>query len=129
MKRQRATAVVFRHGNVLLIRDRGHKHYSLPGGGAHRRESIVAAAARELREELGMTSTGARRVEEADYSGWLNDFRVAVVDSIDGPKLSSWEVTGYLWWDMVSEVPLRNNVAAMIQAVRDTIDQNQGGDQ
>lgn len=32
-KRPRASALVVRNGKVLLVRPRGEKNYSLPGGG------------------------------------------------------------------------------------------------
>ena len=44
MMRQRATAVVVRNGAVLLVRDRGHRKFSLPGGGIHRGEAVADAA-------------------------------------------------------------------------------------
>ena len=52
--RQRGTAVVIRHGKVLLVRDKGENKFSLPGGGIEKRELAVCTAARELFEELGI---------------------------------------------------------------------------
>ena len=47
-KRQRATALVVREGRYLLVRDKGHDKYSLPGGGMEQGEAALTAACREL---------------------------------------------------------------------------------
>ena len=58
-KRNRATALVFREGRLLLVRERGAKHWSLPGGGVKKGEDPVAAAVRELDEETKLTALSA----------------------------------------------------------------------
>ena len=50
-KRIRATIVAEQGGKVLIIRERGSKQYSLPGGGIEHGEYTMEAALRELREE------------------------------------------------------------------------------
>jgi ADP-ribose pyrophosphatase YjhB (NUDIX family) len=55
--------VVDGDGRVLLVRHTyGSAHWQLPGGGVRRRESIVAALHRELREETGVVVTGPVRL-------------------------------------------------------------------
>lgn len=50
-------------GQVLLVRHTyGKPVWQLPGGGVHRRESLVAALHRELREETGVIVTGPVRL-------------------------------------------------------------------
>ena len=117
MRRRRATAVVYRDSAVLLVRDRGHKKYSLPGGGAHRGESIEDAAARELREELGMVATSSTRASVADYPGLINHYLVSLVEATGDPKVSSWEVTGFLWWDGEASIPLRTETREILQTL------------
>ena len=53
-------------GELLLIRNSyGRTHlYVLPGGGIGRRETPEAAAAREVKEEVGLDVTGLVRVSE-----------------------------------------------------------------
>lgn len=59
-------------GTVLLVKLRYAGGWRLPGGGRKRGEEAEAAALRELREEVGMTSHGAvrlaRELEEAVHS-------------------------------------------------------------
>lgn len=54
--RQRATVVVIRNGNVLLVRGQTGK-FSIPGRGVEPGEQPAEAAVRELREETGLTAT------------------------------------------------------------------------
>jgi 8-oxo-dGTP pyrophosphatase MutT (NUDIX family) len=45
-------------GEVLLIKDWfGSGQWSVPGGGLHRGEAAIDGAVRELREEVGITTT------------------------------------------------------------------------
>ena len=54
--RTRATAVIIKNGNVLLIRRTkpNHQYYILPGGGVEEGETVVQAFVREAKEELGI---------------------------------------------------------------------------
>jgi ADP-ribose pyrophosphatase YjhB (NUDIX family) len=49
--RQRGTVILIRDGKVLLVGDKGHDKFSLPGEGIHGGEPSVSAAARETYEE------------------------------------------------------------------------------
>ncbi|HYC01960.1 MAG TPA: NUDIX domain-containing protein [Azospirillaceae bacterium] len=67
-------------GRVLLLRHSYVKGWHLPGGGVDRRESVPAAAARELREETGLVAEGAPRILSlhARLRPWASD-HVALV--------------------------------------------------
>jgi ADP-ribose pyrophosphatase YjhB (NUDIX family) len=55
--------VVDGEGRVLLVRHSyGRPTWHLPGGGVKRRETLVQALARELREEVRVTITGPVRL-------------------------------------------------------------------
>jgi ADP-ribose pyrophosphatase YjhB (NUDIX family) len=69
--RKRGDAVVIRHGKVLLVKDKGVSHWSLPGGGVHKGERSYQAAARELYEETGLRSKKVK---------WLGSFKSPVTD-------------------------------------------------
>ena len=60
-KRTRATVIAEQVGRVLLIRERGQRQYSLPGGGIERGEYTMEAALRELREETRLRPSNAER--------------------------------------------------------------------
>ena len=44
----RATGIVIKGGKILLVRDKGERRYSLPGGGIHHGEPSISPVAREL---------------------------------------------------------------------------------
>ena len=56
MKKNRATAIIFRNGKLLLIHRQkpGRDFYVLPGGGVNLEESFEEACIREVKEETGL---------------------------------------------------------------------------
>jgi len=103
--RQRATALVVRDGGVLLVRDRGKHHFSLPGAGIRRGETTIGAAARELYEELGPRATIVRRHRECDFKGAVTEHRVCLVKTSGVPHLESHELDRFLWWNTEEAFP------------------------
>lgn len=103
--RRRGTAVVFRDDCVLLVRDRGKRSYSLPGGGVNRNEPSISAAIRELYEELDMLANKAERRSECDFEGSFSKHEVSLIETSDEPVLVSAELSDFIWWDRKEEVP------------------------
>jgi len=113
--RNRGTAIVFREGKVLLVKDRGKNSYSLPGGGVNHNEPSIAAAIRELYEELGMSARKAERVFECDFKGSRSQHKVSLIETDDEPRLRGRELDKYIWWDMKSGIPRYKHVDKIIK--------------
>ena len=114
--RNRGTALVFQNNHVLLVRDAGRKTYSLPGGGVNRREPALAAAVRELKEELGMSAYKAERIFKCDFDGSFSRHKVSLIETNDSPRLNSQELDEYIWWDMTKNIPRFKHVDAILEA-------------
>lgn len=112
--RQRATAIIINNGKVLLVRDRGHHQFSLPGGGINKNEPSISAAAREVYEELGMHVTAVRRLPECDFKGSLSQHHVCVVEASGSPKIKGHELDKVIWWDMKESVPVYEHVTYIL---------------
>ena len=112
--RQRATAVVIRDGKVLLVRERGARRYSLPGGGVKKREPVVCAAARELYEELSLEATQVTRMPRFDFTGSVNEHQVCLVEVKGEPILRRLEINSFLWWDRNEPIPVRPHVEGVL---------------
>jgi 8-oxo-dGTP pyrophosphatase MutT (NUDIX family) len=115
--RQRGTAVVFRHSRVLLVRDKGKRHFSLPGGGIKKGEPTLSAAARELYEELGLSAVKITRLRECDFKGSMSLHKVCLVEVAGEPHLRGHELNKYIWWDMKSKVPVYTHVTKILKSV------------
>lgn len=103
--RSRGTAIVIREGKVLLVKDRGKHKFSLPGGGINKNEPSMAAAVRELFEELGMRARKAERIFKCDFKGVTNNHKICLIETEDKPHLCGKELSEFIWWDMKSDVP------------------------
>ena len=115
--RQRAVAVVIRRGKILLVRDRGKRQFSLPGGGIHKGEPIVSAAARELYEELGLKAKNVKRLRNCDFRGAVSYHRVCLIEVGGRPRLRGTELDKFIWWDMKSNVSAYSHVTSIINSM------------
>jgi len=115
-KRMRATAVIQEEGKTLLVRDKNAGRFSLPGGGLKRNEPVLAAAIRELKEELGLTASQAERISDADYDGHSNRHLVCKL-TLSAPKdvrLNKSELAEYCWWDGSKAIPVYPHVLQIL---------------
>ncbi len=115
MPRQRATAIVFRDDKVLLVRNRGSKRFSLPGGRIGRGELPISAAARELHEETGLE---AGKIEFLfNFQGKGRQHQVCRVDA-KGEVMPDNEIEDFVWWDPEQNVPLVGHVRRILRKLK-----------
>ena len=112
--RARGTAVVLRDGKVLLVRDRGKHHFSLPGGGIKGNEPAASAAGRELFEELGLSPVKVTRLPDCDFKGSASHHKVCLIEARGEPHLRGYELDKFIWWDMKQPVPVFAHVTQIL---------------
>ena len=116
--RQRGTAVVVQDGRVLLVRDRGRRCFSLPGGGIKKGEPTISAVERELFEELGLKAINIERLRKCDFKGSLNRHRVCIVTEMAGnPHLRGRELAEFIWWNVKQPVPIYAHVKGILTSL------------
>ncbi len=113
--RQRGTAVVIRHNKVLLVRDKGARSFSLPGGELKKGEPTVSAAARELYEELGLKAITVTRRRDCDFKGSLSQHKVCLVEASGDPYLKGHELDKFIWWDRKEAIPVYAHVKKILE--------------
>ncbi len=97
--RDRATAIVRRDGLLLLVQERGFRHFSLPGGGLQRGESPEEAVARELEEETGLRAVSLTPLPQCRTSDIYNTYHVFEVLAEGALRVDPVELSGARWWD------------------------------
>ncbi|MFC2008477.1 NUDIX domain-containing protein [Chloroflexota bacterium] len=103
--RDRATAIVQRDERLLIVRDRGFRHYSLPGGGVNRGESPEGAVARELAEETGLRAVSVSPLLRCKTSDVFNTYLVYLVEATGELRVNRLELSEALWWDGQARLP------------------------
>jgi len=104
--RDRATAVVWRDGLLLLVRDRGFRQYSLPGGGLQQGETAEEAVARELEEETGLITVSVSPLPQCRTSDIYNTYLVFEVRARGTLQIDPGELSAACWWDGREAMPL-----------------------
>ena len=118
-KRRRATVVAEQGGKVLLVRERRHRQYGLPGGGIEGQESVIEAACREIREETKLAVVSAEHL--FDYEGHVM-FNQVVLAKVKGRvRLQRRELSDYLWWDGVADIPMGQSAKAILSRVKSRV--------
>ena len=111
-KRNRATALVFCEGRLLLVRERGARHWSLPGGGMKKGEDPVEAACRELDEETGLTVLSAAYLFH--YESHSQHHHVCRMEAEGRVELQQEELGDYRWWDGRAQLSLIESAREII---------------
>ena len=113
-KRQRATALVVRDGKYLVVRDKGHERYSLPGGGMEQGEAALTTACREVGEELGLKAYKAERLFDYENEESFNNHKVVLVFAGGEPRINDRELESFRWWDGRERLPLYPHVTSIV---------------
>jgi ADP-ribose pyrophosphatase YjhB (NUDIX family) len=122
--RHRGTAVVMRNGKILLVRDKGHRRFALPGGSIKKGEPTISAATRELYEELGLSSFKTTRVRNYDFKGSTNIHKVCIVEALGEPRLRGHELDEFIWWDMKTPIHVHAHVTHILKKINEEKHQN-----
>lgn len=115
-KRNRATALVLNEGRLLLVRERGARHWSLPGGGMKKGEDAVTAATRELHEETKLTATSATYLFH--YESPSQHHHVCGLEAEGKVELLREEIGDYRWWDGETELAIIGSATEIIGRAR-----------
>jgi 8-oxo-dGTP pyrophosphatase MutT (NUDIX family) len=113
-KRYRATVLIIKDGKVLLVRDKGKRDYSMPGGGFKPKETTLQAGIREVFEELKLNTTSAERLRYCDFEGQRANHKVCLLKVEGTPRVDSKELEGYIWWDMNEDIPIQGHVKKIL---------------
>lgn len=112
-------------GQILLIRNTyGDMNWTFPGGGFKRNESAEMAAAREVREEVGIALTGLRPLGEfTSTDGYKRDTVRCYAGEATTPhfEIERNEIyeAGWFMWDELPQ-PLAPDAARVIELYRAT---------
>jgi len=118
MKRYRATVVIFRDDKILLVRDKGRRDFSLPGGAFKHNETTIQAGIREVcGEELGgIRVISAERLRHCDLDGRRAYHKVCSLTIQGEPYINRRkEIDKVIWWDMKSKVPVQGHVKYILR--------------
>ncbi len=113
--RDRATAVVWRNGLLLLVRDNGFHQFSLPGGGLQRGETADEAVSRELAEETGLRAVSVKALPRCRTSDIFNTYLVFEVQAEGSLRIDPKELSAAQWWDGRENLPLFGYVTEVLK--------------
>ena len=117
-KRNRATALVLNEGRLLLVRERGAKHWSLPGGGMKKGEDPLTAATRELYEETRLVATSATYLFH--YESPSQRHHVCLLEAVGEVELLREEIGDCRWWDGETQLAIIASAREIIARAMDS---------
>jgi hypothetical protein len=122
-KRYRASALVFVNDKLLLVRDRGKRDYSLPGGGYKPKESTIEACPRELREEVGgLFVKSVERLKQCDFNGIRARHKVALIKASGKPYVKSKEIDKVILWNMKENIKVQGHVRRILKCYHEMLE-------
>lgn len=110
--------MVHRDGRLLVVRDRGFRHFSLPGGGVRNGERPEDAAVRELREETGLEALSVSPLPHCGTSDIFNTYHVFLVEAAGEVQIDTVELGEALWWDGQRTLPLFGYVKHVLKQLK-----------
>lgn len=120
----RCATIVFRNGEVLLVRRSARGDWVLPGGRPHLREGALACARREVREETGLDVDPGRCAFVLDTINPRGDQRVIEVVFLSSDRPTAQPVgsesgmePAFVALSRLSELDLRPPLAGHIRAL------------
>lgn len=119
--RHKGVALVETDKGILVVAGR-RKIYSLPGGGANRGESRKKATIRELREETGLKSKGAKYLFSYKGRKWKvrkgnlvkNHAKVFLIKTY-GRARPRHEIKYIAWWKLGSKLKISTRAESIIK--------------
>jgi len=102
--------LLVRDGKALLIHHSYASKWYFPGGSVERGESLMEAAIREAREEVGAIVSGEPRllgIYLSNQGGRSDHIVVFVSENFDlpGPPPQTWEIEGCAWFSLTNLPP------------------------
>ena len=111
---QRATALIVRDGRLLLVRNKGERRYSLPGGRMRSKESPTDAAIRQVALKTGLQPFDVERLPDCDTETANSRHHVVRMDVAGSVVLNKREVSEYKWWDGNPGMRLNEHVPVVV---------------
>lgn len=116
-KRKRATAIVTnRKGEVLLVRNKNTRHFSLPGGRIRSNERASMSVARHLYQETRLTAHKTNWVCDHDTSS--NRHAVYRIEAHGRLRMQKKELDEVMWWNLRDEVYAWDHVEAILKKAK-----------
>ena len=118
MKRRRGTILLSgRDDKVLLVMDKGHHKWSLPGGGVKPGERSSRAAVREMYEEVGLSVRNLRWL--GHFDGSASRHSMYFTDDYKGScHLRGHELSRYMWWSVGDHIAAYGHVWEAVKMAR-----------